>query len=77
MVALCNDDKTHKAWAKKESFPWPTLLPKDVRRNALAQKYQAGPVPRMVIIDKDGKKVKEGHPESMFPYLASLSKKAK
>jgi hypothetical protein len=48
-------------WAKKESFPWPTVIGKDLKKAGL-EKYATAFVPGYILIDKNGKKLAEGSP---------------
>ncbi len=50
------------AWAKKEKFPWPIVLPsvKDWNKKFSFMQYRNRYVPQYILIDKDGEKVAEG-----------------
>lgn len=61
-VSADTDKKDAEEWAKKEKFPWPTVLPDDVKRSGL-DKYAGSGVPHYVLIDKDGKQIAEGQGE--------------
>jgi len=56
-------DKSPKAaitWAKKESFPWPTVLIGDRATGFLAD-IKTNAVPTYVLIDNKGKEILRGH----------------
>ena len=58
-VSADSDKKSAEEWAKKEKFPWPTVLPEDAKRSGL-DKFAGGGVPHYVLIDKEGKQLAEG-----------------
>lgn len=47
-------------WAKKESFPWPTVLIGDRATGFLAD-IKTNAVPTYVLIDNKGKEILRGH----------------
>ena len=64
-----DDDGDTLNWAKKEKFPWPTIMQGDVSRFFL--KHFDGAVPTFVLIDRKGKKLTSGK-EAIFDKLDSL-----
>ena len=74
-LIMASGDRTAEAalnWAKKHTFPWPTVMSSNVQKAGLA-KYRSGFVPHYVLIDKDGKKLAEGK-EASLRKAAELSK---
>ncbi len=49
-----------EAWAKKESFPWPTILGADVQ-NTVIKNIKTNAVPTYVLVTKDGKEIARAH----------------
>ena len=72
MASGDQDPKAALGWAKKHTFPWPTVLMKEIQKAGLA-KYRSGFVPHYVLIDKDGKKLAEGK-EASLKKAAELTK---
>ena len=72
MASADQDTKAALAWAKKHTFPWPTVLMKKIGKAGL-EKYKAGFVPHYVLVDKDGKKLAEGK-ENCLKKAAELTK---
>jgi thioredoxin-related protein len=59
-VSVDRDAKKAVAWAKKESFPWPTILMTDIEKT-LVKDIKTNAVPTYVLIDKDGKEISRAH----------------
>lgn len=57
-------------WAKKESFPWPTVLQPDIEKTLLKDIEVAG-VPTYVLLDKDGNELARAH--SSDPVMEKLA----
>ena len=78
-VSLDRSDDLAEKWAAKESFPWLTILPDDVKRSDLSEYHTTGSVPCYVLLDKDGEVVVAGSPGSAacFQKAAELDKKDK
>lgn len=57
--SLDRADAAALKWAKKESFPWAHVLPKQHTKSGL-KKYAKSFVPYYVLLSKDGKVVAEG-----------------
>jgi len=70
LVSLDRDAGTAKKWAKKEKFPWPTVLQKDYRASGL-NKYAGRGVPHYVMINRKGKVICTGK-HQCFAKLKSL-----
>ena len=71
MIHLSRDgDKGAAAdWAKKEKFPWPTIMQDDTSEFFL--KHYGGGVPTYVLIDREGNKLATGK-AAIFDKLDSL-----
>ena len=63
MASGDRDPKAALAWAKKHTFPWPTVMSDNTQKAGLSR-YKSGFVPHYVLIDKDGKKLAEGKEDS-------------
>lgn len=72
MASFDRDSNAALAWAKKHTFPWPTVMIKDQNKAGIG-KYAGRGVPHYVLIDKEGKKLAENKAEC-FAKLAELSK---
>jgi thioredoxin-related protein len=48
------------AWAKKESLPWPTILPADMNKT-MAKDIKVRGVPTYILMDKNGKEIHRAH----------------
>jgi hypothetical protein len=59
-VSVDNDLSKAVAWAKKESFPWPTILKTDIQKT-LVKNIKTNAVPTYVLIDKEGKEITRAH----------------
>ena len=76
MVQASMDHDPAKAaeWAKKESFPWPTVLNEDIAKTALKDVVVLGP-PSYVLMDRDGKILAQAHDsETVMNKLAEVNK---
>ena len=60
-------------WAKKEAFPWPTVMDQDLEKAGLEQ-YASTFVPGYILIDKNGKKLAE-NAENVFAKIDALTTK--
>ena len=59
MVQIALEDKSAAlAWAKKESFPWPHIMEKDMGRTL--GKYFKNVAPTYVMVDREGKVLANG-----------------
>ena len=58
-VSRDQDKESAEEWAKKEKFPWPTVLPDNFERCGLSA-FAGNGVPHYVLLDKDGNKLAEG-----------------
>jgi|TARA_B110000879_G_scaffold27857_1_gene37914 hypothetical protein len=59
-VSVDRDAKKAVGWAKKESFPWPTILMTDIKKT-MVKDIKTNAVPTYVLIDKDGKEIARAH----------------
>jgi len=62
-LILMSDDRTDDAaliWSKKESFPWPQVMAKNVSKDYSFMKYRSRYVPQYLLINREGEKVAEG-----------------
>lgn len=74
-LVMMSYDRTEKdalAWAKKESFPWPTVLGDDKAKVHFGSVQVLG-VPTYILFDKDGKVITKGK-EAIFAELAKMKK---
>lgn len=71
MIHLSRDDDKGDAlnWAKKEKFPWPTIMQDDT--SSFFSKHFGGAVPTFVLIDCDGK-VLANDERTIFENLGNL-----
>lgn len=72
-LVMMSYDKTKEAaltWAKKESFPWPTVLGDDKAKVAFGDAEVLG-VPTYILFDKHGKELMRGK-ENIFKKLEEL-----
>ena len=71
MIHLSRDNDKGSAldWAKKESFPWPTIMKSDT--GEFFTKHYGGGVPTYVLIDREGTKIATGKAD-IFAKLDSL-----
>ncbi len=62
LVQVSVDKDLAKAvgWAKKESFPWPTILMTDIEKT-MVKDIKTNAVPTYVLIDKEGKEISRAH----------------
>ncbi len=72
MASYDRDPKAALGWAKQHTFPWPTVMMKNLKKAGIA-KYANGGVPHYVLIDKDGKKLAENKANCLAK-IAELSK---
>jgi hypothetical protein len=66
-------DETDEAalkWAKKEKFPWPTVL-KDKQKATDLEKFAGDYVPEYILISKDGDVIANGK-EECFAEIGKL-----
>lgn len=75
LVQVSFDDSEADAlkWAKKEKFPWPTVL-KDKREATGLEELSGGFVPEYLLLSKDGKVLAKGKEEA-FAEAAKLTGK--
>ena len=59
-ISVDRDGAKATAWAKKESFPWPTILMADIEKT-MVKDIKTNAVPTYVLIDKDGKEIARAH----------------
>ena len=59
MMSQDNNASAALGWAKKEKFPWPSVLYND-QNNFMLTKYASRSVPHYVLIDKTGKQLAVG-----------------
>jgi hypothetical protein len=59
-ISVDRDLKKAVAWAKKESFPWPTILMTDIQKT-MVKDIKTNAVPTYVLIDKEGKEITRAH----------------
>lgn len=64
-----NDDAALK-WAKKEKFPWPTVL-KGKQKATELEKFAGQYVPEYLLVSKDGEVVAKGK-DGCFAKIAEL-----
>lgn len=69
-VSYDNEDKAAADWAKKEGFPWPTVLRSQAEASGL-EAFAGDFVPEYVLLDKDGKVLARGKDEA-FVKIAAL-----
>ena len=62
LILMSADRTDQKAldWSKKESFPWPQVMAKNVSRDFNFMQYRSRYVPQYLLIDNKGEKVAEG-----------------
>ena len=63
-------DEDALKWAKKEKFPWPTIL-KSKQKATDLEKFAGEYVPEYILINKDGKVIANGK-EECFAEIAGL-----
>jgi hypothetical protein len=74
MVHIALEDKSPALeWAKKESFPWPHIMEKDMGR--FLGKYFKNVAPTYVLIDRDGTVLANGK-AAIFAKIAELAPEA-
>jgi len=59
-VSLDSSKSEHEAWAAREKFPWPTVLPERVKKSKLRQFKTTRAVPEYHLIDSEGNTVVKG-----------------
>ena len=76
LIQVSYDDTDEDAlrWAKKEKFPWPTVLPDKHKASGL-EKFAGDSVPEYILISKDGEVVVKGK-DACFKEIAKLGDKA-
>ncbi len=74
LVMMSYDQSSKEAleWAKKESFPWPTVLDKDKGAVHFGSVEVRG-IPTYILFDKGGKEIAKGK-EVIFKKLRRLKK---
>lgn len=71
MIHIALEDKSKAlAWAKKESFPWPHIMQKDMGK--FLGKYFKNVAPTYVLIDREGDVLANGK-SAIFATLAKLA----
>ena len=78
-VSLDRGDDAAVTWGAKESFPWLTVLPDDVKASGLRDAYKTtNSVPEYHLVDGEGNTIVAGSPSSAaaFAKIAELAKKA-
>ena len=73
LVSADRDPAKAVAWAKKESFPWPTILMTDIKKT-LIKDIKTKFVPTYVLVDKDGKEILRGNSDSLIKKYEELTK---
>lgn len=63
-VSLDRENDAAISWAKKEKFPWLTVLPKDAKESGLRQYEQTDFVPEYTLVSADGEIVAVGDDEA-------------
>ncbi len=73
--ASVDQDATKAAeWAKKESFPWPTVLKPDLEKTLLKDIEVKG-VPTYALLDRDGNILAQAHDsDTVMKKLAEVNK---
>lgn len=59
LVSGDEDVSAATAWAKKESFPWPTVLNADIEKTFIKDIKTSG-VPTYILVDRDGNELVRG-----------------
>ena len=72
LIHFTYDESDEEAlkWAKKEKFPWPTIL-KDKQKATDLEKFAGNFVPEYLLVSKDGEVVVKGKDEC-FAKIAEL-----
>ena len=60
-LSLDLDEQKALSWARKERFPWPTLLKNDTGKELLS--HHRGGVPAYVLVDRSGNLLASGKRE--------------
>ena len=68
-ASVDSDVSEAEGWAKKESFPWPTVLKTDLEKTLLKDIEIKG-VPTYILLDKDGNELARAH--SSEPVMEKL-----
>ena len=71
-VSLDSEKGDAEDWAKKEKFPWFTVLPERVKRSKLRTYKTTRSVPEYHLVAADGTSVAKGS-SNIFKKIASLS----
>ncbi len=71
-VSLDQELDVAKQWAKKESFPWPTVLMPDISKTFIKD-IKAEMVPTYILMDKDGKEILRGNSDDLMKKHAELT----
>lgn len=74
LIMMSYDQSSKKAleWAKKEAFPWPTILGKDKGAIHFGSAEVRG-IPTYILFDKEGKEIAKGK-EVIFKKLRKLKR---
>jgi hypothetical protein len=70
MMSYDKSSEDALAWAKKESFPWPTVLGDD-KKEVHFGSVEVLSIPTYILFDKDGKVVAKGK-EKIFAEIAKM-----
>ncbi len=74
LIHIALEDKAPAlAWAKKEQFPWPHIMQKDMGR--FLGKYFKNVAPTYALIDREGKVLANGK-AAIFAKIAELAPEA-
>lgn len=71
-VSHDRDEDAAEEWAAKESFPWLTILPRDVEKSDLLKYKTANSVPHYILLDAAGNHLAGGS-SAVFSKIASLT----
>jgi len=72
-ISLDSDKDSAQNWAKKESFPWLTILPERVKKSGLREYKSTKYVPEYHLVDAEGKTIANGQAQ-VFAKIAELGK---
>lgn len=72
-VSQDSSEGAAEKWAAKESFPWLTVLPGDVKRSGFEEYHTRKVVPFYTMVDGSGKEVANGS-AAIFNKIAELGK---
>lgn len=74
-ISRDRDKDAAEQWAASHSFPWLTVLPKDVQRSDLSDYRTRNSVPHYSLRDKDGNELANGS-AAVFSKIEELSKES-